>query len=145
MQNSKSEEKELSEELLMFQLKERYESMHLLRDRIQTISFWILWILLWISWWLTQWNLKLNCIEKSSALVLLLIWIALFFRYFSNLNNWWIHQHECAIELEKDLQIQDKLLPKNYSDNSTRKSIKYYYCFVAFWTIVTIICILHFT
>ncbi len=137
--------KELSEELLMFQLKERYESMHLLRDRIQAICLRILWILLWISWWLAQWKLEFSCCEKCAAIILLIVCVLLFYFYFENLKTGRLSQHNLAIQLEQRLGLYKWTLPDKFGENKSRPFLKHHYCLLLFWVIVLFICILYFT
>ena len=142
---SKSEKRKLSEELLMFQLKERYESMHVLRDRIQSICLRILLILLWISWWLTQWKLEFSCCEKCATIILLIVCMLLFYFYFENLKIGWLSQHNLAIQLEQRLGLFEWTMPTKFRENESRPFLNHHYRLLWFWVAVLFICILYFT
>lgn len=55
--------------ILLSALQERYNSMHIIRDRTHTTSIWLLWILLWISGWIIQEKISFLCYEKISFII----------------------------------------------------------------------------
>ena len=142
----KIKEKNISENVLVSQLQERYNAMQNLRDRVQTISLRILWILLWISWWLAQWEkINFNCCERISAILILIILCVIFICYFNSLKRGWLFQHEIAVKIEKKLWLYNNILPWDYKENKKRPFLNSHYWLLWFWVVVLLISILYFT
>ena len=74
-------------EILLVVLQERYNSLHIIRERVQSISLWILGILLSASGWLFQADIYITYEQKILYTTLLLgIWYILTKLYFSDLE-----------------------------------------------------------
>lgn len=146
---AKEKSKKLSNEILLSQLQERYHSMHLMRERIQTLSLRILWILLWVSWWLTQNKLSFNCCEKTMAILIACVLFWIFIEYFLDLKSGFDKQLKTAQKIESELWLykwKNPILEEFKNKNEwNRSSLWYHYLLMWFWFIVLFVCILHFT
>ena len=90
--------------ILISALEERYNSIHVIRDRIQTVSLWIMGLLIWWAWWIFQSELVLECEEKIFLILFLIVtFFMLKFFYFDDLEKWFQSQREIAGKLEKSL------------------------------------------
>jgi len=143
-------QEKLTNDILMFQLQERYHSMHVMRERIQTLSLRIMWILLWVSWWLTQNKLTFDCCERNVAILLTCILFGIFIDYFADLKKGFNKQMNIAKRLESELWLFEWENPilKEFKDNERawkRNAWKYQYLLMWFWFLVLFICILYFT
>lgn len=90
--------------LLTFTLKERYESIHKIRERVQSIGIYILGILGGVGSWLIQSDIALSYFQKEIYLIMLLLsFIVLRFYYFEDLEKGFRGQLVTAARIEKML------------------------------------------
>lgn len=90
--------------LLTFTLKERYESIHKIRERVQSMGIYILGILGGVGSWLIQSDTSLSFFQKEVYVIaLLLAFIVLRFYYFEDLERGFKGQLITAARIEKML------------------------------------------
>lgn len=116
-------------DILILALEERYRSMHKIRERVQSMGFWILGILGGIGGWLIQSNTSLYCIEKEIYIIALLItFIVIRFQYLKDLNKGFKGQQKITVKIEKSLgfftpnffpEEQDSMYPKSWNQAGT--------------------------
>lgn len=140
---------EPSEDSLHLALQERYTALHNLRDRIQSITLWILWILLWISGWLVQAKISFTCKEKIFFLIIIFVTMNIFYFYFESLKKWALSQLNTASKIEEKLLFFEGEQPLYSADwkkeRNKRPFLNSHYIILLFWFSVLIISILHFT
>ncbi len=138
-----------SEESLHLALQERYASIHNLRDRIQSITLWLLWILLWVSGWIIQSKMHFKCSEKIFFLITIFITMSIFYLYFEDLKKGVISQFNIASKIEEKLWFfegEQALYSLNWKkEKNKRPFLKFHYIMLLFWFIVLIVSILYFT
>lgn len=106
-------------DILLLALKERYESMHKIRERIQNIGIWIMGILFGASGWLVQSNITLNYSQKTIiVIVILMALIILNLTYIKDLQIGFKSQQRVAAKIENALGF---FTPENFDDS--KKSI----------------------
>ncbi|MES2622937.1 MAG: hypothetical protein V4576_00855 [Patescibacteria group bacterium] len=102
-------------DILISALEERYDSIHRIRDRVQTTSVWILGILTSISGWLIQSKVSLTCSEKCIYIIgLAIVFCLIRFVYFKDLNKGFKGQQKMAAKLESALGFYE---PKYFMDD----------------------------
>lgn len=142
-------QKEKEIDILLFALQERYNSIHTIRDRIQSISLWLLWIILWVSWWIVQKNISFYCNEKTIVIILTICLALIFYWYFEDLKKWVNKQREITAKIEENLWFFDwdeSIYPKKWKDKcEDRPFLNSHYKLLWFWFFVLIISILYFT
>ncbi len=96
-------------EVLLFALKERYESQHKIRDRVQSIGIWSLGLLLAASGWLMQEETILTFYQKLfMGLGVIVGFIILRYVYLADLYKGFCSQQRVAVRLEKILGFYTK-------------------------------------
>jgi hypothetical protein len=118
--------------VLIHALDERYKSIHTIRERVQTVSIWILGILLGASGWLFQSNTCFSLYQKIFSVVLLsIVWVALRWFYFDDLQKGFNGQRQVAAKLEKSLGLfgegiyadsNDSIYPKTWEKSGQKGS-----------------------
>lgn len=107
------EEKKL--EILLNAFQEKNNSIHIIRGRAETISLWILGLLTGASGWLFQANNSLDNGRKIIILMfLLLVWFALKYLYFSDLEKGFNGQRKVLSKIEDSLGFYTE----NYFNNA---------------------------
>ncbi|OGI10759.1 MAG: hypothetical protein A3I68_01635 [Candidatus Melainabacteria bacterium RIFCSPLOWO2_02_FULL_35_15] len=96
--------------VLMQALEERYRSIHAIRERVQTVSIWILGILLGTSGWLFQSNIRFDMWYQKLFLIVLLfiLWGTLRWFYFNDLQKGFNTQRQVAATVEDLLGLFNK-------------------------------------
>lgn len=104
-----SEDKKI--EVLLAALKERYEALHKIRDRVQASGIWILGILMGASGWLLQSDKSLTISEKLVFIVATLL-AFLFFRFdfLADLRKGFTAQQRAAAAIETKLGLYEEAL-----------------------------------
>lgn len=96
-------------DILLLTLKERYESIHKIRERVQAIGVWTLGILLGVSGWMIQNDKPLTNFDKvlfASGIVLAFL---LFQRvYLADLQRGFRSQQRAAVQIENMLKLYEK-------------------------------------
>lgn len=109
--------------ILSSALEERYNSIHIIRERIQTVSLWIMWLLIWWAWWLFQSDLTLYCNEKLLLIIFLIVtFTVLKIFYFNDLEKWFQSQRAIATKLEETLGFYEEWYFKDSNDSMYPKS-----------------------
>jgi multisubunit Na+/H+ antiporter MnhG subunit len=96
-------------EILLQALKERYESIHKIRDRVQTTGVWILGLLLGASGWIIQIEEALS-VEKKLLFIMgaLLAATIYHFLYLADLRRGFRSQQRASVKIEKALGLYEK-------------------------------------
>ena len=109
-------------EILLVVLQERYNSLHIIRERVQSISLWILGILLSASGWLFQADIYITYEQKILYTTLLLgIWYILKKLYFSDLEKGFNNQRQILAKIEDSLGLYKKSYYNNSEDTLYHK------------------------
>ena len=109
--------------ILSSALEERYNSIHIIRERIQTVSLWIMGLLNWWAWWIFQSDLLLYCDEKLFLILfLILTFFMLKFFYFDDLEKWFQSQRTIAAKIEETLGFYEEWYFNNWNDSIYPKS-----------------------
>lgn len=104
-------------DILLIALKERYDSIHKIRDRVQTVGIWTLGLLSAASGWIIQDDKVLSVPEKTLFIAGILVAFILFrFFYLEDLKKGFRGQQRIAADLEKALGFYEKKL---FNDNDT--------------------------
>jgi len=112
-------------DVLMKALDERYKSIHTIRERVQTVSIWILGILIGASGWLFQSNICFSINDKFfSVVILLIIWATLRWFYFNDLQKGFNSQMRVAAKIEDSLGLFDEKIYSDSEDSIYPKSWK---------------------
>lgn len=112
-------------DVLMNALDERYKSIHTIRERVQTVSIWILGILIGASGWLLQSTMCFSIYHKFFSVVLLLIiWATLRWFYFNDLQKGFNSQMRVAAKIEDALGLFDEKIYSDSEDSIYPKSWK---------------------
>ena len=91
-------------DILISALDERYQSIHKIRERVQSTGVWFLGIMLAVSGWLLQSGVVLSCSQKVFYILAVLIaFIAVRFTYLGDLCIGFKGQQRIAAKLEKAL------------------------------------------
>jgi len=96
-------------DILLNALSERYKSIHLIRERIQTVSIWILGLLIAGAAWVYQSNIYFTQIELLGILItIIFIWFCVYKFYLSDLVKGFNGQRKIAAKIEKNLGFYSK-------------------------------------
>ncbi len=138
-------------EILKQALDERYSAMRIIRDRIQTISLWILPITLWCAWYLFTQPLYPICKFEKALLVLvvLLVYVSIVY-YIRDLEKWFIIQRKVASKIEeafclfeKDFFVEyDSIYPENWNWQKKWNYINLNYILITLWFLILLFSIL---
>lgn len=111
--------------ILMNALDERYKSIHIIRERVQTVSIWILGILIGASGWLFQSNICFSLYHKLFSVILLfIVWATLRWFYFNDLKKGFSTQMRVATKIEDSLGLFDEKIYTESEDSIYPKSWK---------------------
>ncbi len=108
--------------ILISQLEERYRSIHIIRERAQNISLWVLGIFATAAGWLIQSKVELNNSKKIFAsVVVILAYITIRFYYLGDLNKGFKGQQRVAANIEDTLGLfkegiytEETILPSSW-------------------------------
>lgn len=107
-------EKNKKVDILLMALKERYDSIHKIRDRVQAIGIWTLGILVGIGGWLIQSDVILTIFQKIISIgAVMASYCAIQYYYFKDLNKGFKGQQRAAVKIEKALGF---FTPKFFND-----------------------------
>ncbi|MEK7106046.1 MAG: hypothetical protein AAB895_01650 [Patescibacteria group bacterium] len=96
-------------DVLLLALKERYESIHKIRERVQSIGIWALGLLFASGGWVFQSEKNLECIEKSILIGGIIFAFLMFkFNYLKNLQDGFKSQQRAAVKIETALGLYQK-------------------------------------
>ncbi|MCX5726884.1 MAG: hypothetical protein NT030_06925 [Candidatus Saganbacteria bacterium] len=91
-------------DVLLSALEERYNSIHKIRERVQSIGIWALGLLLGAGGWLMQSNIILTAWQKAIAILVIIGAFAfLRFDYLNDLRRGFNGQQQVAVRLERAL------------------------------------------
>jgi hypothetical protein len=129
MSLSLNEEQKVS--VLLAALQERYESVRIIRERMQTICIWALGLLLAAAGWLIQSNIALTLFQKLMCVAgVAAAFVVLRFYYLADLYTGFKGQQRTAVRLEKALGLfspgmfddeKDSLYPERWLSAGTDK------------------------
>ncbi|MFA5792199.1 MAG: hypothetical protein WC884_04170 [Candidatus Paceibacterota bacterium] len=106
MKNKLNDEQKLN--ILLTVLQEKYNSLHIIRERVQNICLWILGILLGAGGWIIQSDIILFNKEKILFLIGAIVsFVVLRFLYLSDLEKGFKSQQIVTVHLEKTLGLFD--------------------------------------
>ena len=143
--------------ILLNALDERYKAIHIIRERVQTVSIWILGLLIAGAAWVYQANVYFKCIEMICLFfVIICIWFCIWKFYFSDLEKGFNSQRKIAAKIEKALGFytngyflegEQSMYPKEWEDagkeNSEGKFMRNIYILLALGFILLMISILN--
>ncbi len=102
-----SDEKKV--DILLLALKERYESIHKIRERVQSIGIWTLGIFLTATGWVFQTDNNLERIEVAMILVTVIVAMSILrLSYLADLEVGFKSQQRAAVKIEKALCLYEK-------------------------------------
>ncbi len=95
--------------ILISALEERYKSIHAIRDRVQSMSLWILGILAAASGWLLTTETAITSHQKLFFILGgIIIFILIRFSYLEDLNKGFKAQQQAATRAEKSLGLYEE-------------------------------------
>jgi hypothetical protein len=104
-------------DILLAGLKERYESLHKIRERVQSIGIYSLGILFGLGGWLIQKSVELSPIEVLGYLFgVLLSFYVLRFKFLEDLDRGFKRQQQVATRFEKALGLYEKSFIDNLEE-----------------------------
>ena len=119
-------------EILLFALKERYESQHTIRERVQGVGFWSLGLLLSSGVWFLKSDYIFDDLQKAIIVIgVSLGFYVLKYKYLSDLLKGFKTQQEVAVKIEDRLgyfsTIKEKdsdkpIYPLDWKKSGTKKS-----------------------
>lgn len=123
--------KKISDEILIFQLGERYSAMQVIRTRAQNISIWLLGIFTTGSGYLAQAKINLNDWQKLflSAIVVV-FYILIRFYFLNDLERGFKSQQKVAVGIEKKLGLYESsspILPSEWKNSGGKRSSGNYF------------------
>ena len=105
-------------EILLFGLKERYESQHKIRERVQSVGFWSLGLLLSGGVWFLSSSYNFGVLQKIIIISgVLLSFYVLKFEYLSDLYKGFKTQQKIAVKIEDSLGYYSTIKEKNSSNS----------------------------
>lgn len=100
---------EIKIQILLDALKERYSSIHIIRERVQVVCVWALGLVLVASGYFYQTKNILSLSEKTYlVLFTLLVWLSLKYFFFINLEKGFNKQRIVAAKIEEALGFYQK-------------------------------------
>lgn len=143
--------------ILLNALGERYKAIHIIRERVQTISIWILGFLIAGAAWIYQSNVYFKCIEILGLFfVIICIWFCIWRFYFNDLEKGFNSQRKIAAKIERVLGFysdgyflegEQSMYPKEWEraggKNSEGKFMRNTYILLALGFILLMISILN--
>ena len=119
-------------DILLKALDERYKSIHIIRERVQTVSIWILGFLIAGAGWIYQSNIYFKLIETFILFVVIVcVWLSVWKFYFSDLKKGFNSQRKIAAKIEKSLGfylkgyfLEDRktMYPKKWENSGKKNS-----------------------
>ncbi len=114
--------------VLLHALEERYKSIHIIRDRVQNISVWILGLFVTAGGWLIQSNTSLMIKEKwfSTIIIIISVLVVRIF-YLKDLEKGFKAQQRIQAKIEDALDLckvgvftQDSIYPKEWTEAGSK-------------------------
>src|SRR5689334_5219671 len=94
-------DKEHKVPILLAALEERYKSLHVIRERVQSIGVWALGLMIGAGGWLLQNQVQMGFLQKCICIIgVAIAFIVLRFNYIANLNKGFKAQQQTAVRLE---------------------------------------------
>jgi hypothetical protein len=112
--------------ILLAALQERYNSIHIIRERVQNMSLRIMGILFWSSGWIIQSNICLSLCEIIFAVIATGVLRFILKEYFKDLKKWFENQRDVAARLEIKLGFYSGSTSLYPVDRKTPKSGKFF-------------------
>ena len=117
-------------DILLKALDERYKSIHIIRERVQTVSIWILGFLISGASWIYQSEINFYPVEFLAIFfAIICVWISLWRFYFRDLELGFNSQRKVAAKIEKSLGFYSEgyflegdevLYPKDWENSGKR-------------------------
>lgn len=117
-------------DVLIQALQERNASVHTIRERIQTVSLWMLGLLLASSGYIFQSNICFGKVEKIAlAVFVLIIWFVIRKYYFADLEKGFNSQRKILAKIENALgfykeaffdETQESIYPKEWKKSGQK-------------------------
>lgn len=115
--------------VLLHALEERYKSIHIIRERVQNISIWVLGLFVTAGGWLIQSNVTLENSEKFFFGGIILVSVLILHAFYLNdLHKGFKVQQRIQAKIENTLGLcdpgvftQESIYPKEWSDAGTKK------------------------
>jgi len=117
-------------DILLSALGERYKSIHIIRDRMQSVCLWALGILFATGGWLIQSNIILTCLQKGVYITGILFAFAILrFSYLADLYSGFKSQQRVAVHIERTLGMftpdafnnsTETIYPKSWENAGTK-------------------------
>jgi hypothetical protein len=140
-------------EVLLHALEERYKSIHIIRERVQSVCLWILGLFITAGGWLLQSSNTLSTSEKiffSTAIVISIIILRVF--YLGDLQKGFKVQQRIQAKIEDTLGLckpgiftTDSIYPIDWGNAGTSNGkgnfFFHNYLLIYFGTLVLLICI----
>ena len=96
-------------DILIQALQERNASVHTIRERVQTVSLWILGLLLASSGYIFQSNICFDKIQKIAlAIFVLIVWLVIRKYYFADLEKGFNSQRKILAKIENALGFYEE-------------------------------------
>ncbi|HTX87121.1 MAG TPA: hypothetical protein VMC41_03610 [Candidatus Nanoarchaeia archaeon] len=117
-------------DILILALKERYDSIHNIRERVQGIGIWALGLLIAAGGWLVQSSIILTDDQKIFVILgIIVAFIVLRYVYLEDLRRGFIGQQRAAVQIESALKLftpgafcgEDTIYPKNWEKAGTEE------------------------
>jgi hypothetical protein len=113
---------QLDKDILISALSERYKSIHIIRERVQSISVWVLGLLLGAAAWIYQSDMYFNKPEfLIIAIIIVLVWFSLWKFYLDDLKKGFNSQRRVAAKIEKNLGFyengENSVYPQAWKDS----------------------------
>lgn len=116
----------ITKDILIFQLGERYNAMHIIRERAQSTSIWMFGLFATGAGWLIQSKSVLNDTQKMFlSIIVVIFYLAVRFYYLRDLNKGFISQQKTSVRIENELGLFDKdnpILPREWKNSGKKKS-----------------------
>lgn len=140
-------------EILLHALEERYKSIHIIRERLQNISLWILGLFITAGGWLLQSDTTLEHREKlffGGVIIVSVIVLRVF--YLRDLEKGFKAQQRIQAKIEDTLGLctpgaytQESIYPKEWATAGTKKGkgnfFLHNYLLIYLGTVILLLCI----
>jgi len=116
-------------DILTHALSERYQAIHVIRQRVESLTLWTLGILFGLGTWLFSESITLGCAQKKLYIISIIIAFSIFrFKYLTDLNKGFKKQLQVAAVIEERLGLfeknyfgknEDSVYPESWSKAGT--------------------------
>lgn len=113
-------------DILTQALGERYQAIHIIRQRVENLTLWTLGILFGLGTWLFAENITLDCLQKKLYVVAVLVAFCIFrYRYLKDLEKGFKKQMQVAASIEGRLglyspdffgEVNEPVYPESWSN-----------------------------